>query len=72
MKYGFMVSEPHKYFGTMATINVGMALLYAFSTTPTFWYLIVLSVIFHVATVALMIALALIDPGIIPKIFSNF
>lgn len=72
MKYGFMVSEPHKYLGTMAVINVGMGLFYAFSTSPTYWYLIVLSALFHFATVALMIVLALIDPGIIPKIFSNF
>lgn len=67
-----MVSEPHKYFATLATINVGMGLLYAFSTNGTYWYLIVLSAIFHIATVLLMIALALVDPGIIPKIFSNF
>lgn len=56
----------------MAVINIGMGLLYGFSTDSKYWYLIILSVIFHVATVILMIALALIDPGIIPKIFSNF
>jgi hypothetical protein len=56
----------------MLAINVGMILLYAFSTYREFWYLIVLSVIFHVLTVILMLVLAWVDPGIIPKIFSDY
>lgn len=67
-----MVSEPKKYFATLSVINIGMILLYVFSTDVKYWYLIVLSVIFHVATVMFMIFLALIDPGVIPKIFSNY
>ena len=71
-KYGFMISEPKKYFATFISINVGMALIYAFSTNEREWYLILLSAILHVLTIGFMIALALIDPGIIPKITSKY
>jgi hypothetical protein len=71
-KYGFMVSQPKNYFGTAAAINVGMILLYIFSTNSIYWYLIVLDVLSHVSTMIWMVFLAIIDPGIIPKIFSNY
>jgi hypothetical protein len=67
-----MISEMHKYCATMFAINFGMILLYVFSTYKDCWYLIVLSVIFHVLTVTLMLVLAWVDPGIIPKIFSDY
>ena len=31
-KWGFMISEPIKYFSTLATIIIGMILFYVFST----------------------------------------
>jgi hypothetical protein len=71
-KYGFMVSQPKNYFATASVINIGMILFYVFSTNPNYWYLIVLSAIAHVSTMIWMFLLAVIDPGIIPKIFSNF
>lgn len=71
-RFGFMVSEPRKYFATLAAINIGMILLYVFSTNPQYWYLIVFSVLAHASTVVFMVILALVDPGIIPKIFSNY
>ncbi len=71
-RFGFMVSEPQNYVATFLGINIGMCLLYAFSTDANYWYLIVLAVLFHVATDVFMIFLALVDPGIIPKIFSNY
>lgn len=49
-----------------------MCLVYAFSTDPKYWYLIVLEVIFHIATIIFMVFLAVVDPGIIPKIFSHY
>ena len=71
-RFGFMVSEPQNYVATFLGINIGMCLVYAFSTDSHYWYLIVFDVIFHVATIVFMIFLALVDPGIIPKIFSNY
>lgn len=67
-----MISEPKKYFGTFMIINVGMSLLYAFSIWRDLWILIVFTVFFHFSTVVFMLMLAWVDPGIIPKIFSNF
>lgn len=67
-----MVSQPKNYIATFFTINIGMALFYAFSTHPDLWALIVFSVFFHISVVALMLLLAWVDPGIIPKIFSNY
>ena len=54
-----MVSEPQNYVATFLGINIGMCLLYAFSTDANYWYLIVLAVLFHVATDVFMIFLAL-------------
>jgi hypothetical protein len=71
-KYGFMVSQPKNYFATASVINIGMILFYVFSTNPNYWYLIVLTAIAHASTMIWMFLLAVIDPGIIPKIFSNF
>lgn len=71
-RFGFMISQPKNYFGTMLVINVGMGLMYAFSTDPDYWYLIVLAVLAHVGTMVFMLMLAWVDPGIIPKIFSNY
>lgn len=71
-KFGFMISEPKKYFGTLALINIGLALLYAFSTHRDLWIFIVFTVFFHFTTDLFMLMLAWVDPGIIPKIFSNF
>lgn len=67
-----MISEPKKYFGTLALINIGLGLMYAFSTHPDLWIFIVFTVFFHIATDVFMLMLAWVDPGIIPKIFSNF
>ena len=71
-KYGFLVSQPKNYLGTFAVINIGMGLMYAFSTHTDLWVLIALSAIFHVLVIVFMLILAWVDPGIIPKIFSNY
>lgn len=71
-KYGFMVSQPKNYFGTMAVLNIGLFLFYGFSTNTQYWYLIVLTVLFHIGTLVYMVLLALVDPGIIPKIISEY
>jgi hypothetical protein len=56
----------------MATINIGMILFYVFSTNSTYWYLIAITAISHFFTVILLLLLAWIDPGIIPKIMSTY
>lgn len=71
-KYRFMISEPTKYFSTLCTIIVGMTLFYIFSTRAENWYLIVLVAIFNLLTYIFMGILAFADPGIVPKIFSNY
>jgi hypothetical protein len=56
----------------MITINVSMILVYCFSTGHRFWYLAILAAIFHVLGMVCMIALALVDPGIIEKVYSHY
>lgn len=72
MKYGFLVSEPKKYIGTMFTINIAMILVYIFSTSHDYWYLAVVAAFFHLLVILCMIALAVVDPGIIPKVYSHY
>jgi len=67
-----MVSQPKNYIATFFVINLGMALLYAFSTHSDLWPLIVITVFNHVGVIICMLVLAWVDPGIIPKIFSNY
>lgn len=71
-KFGFLVSEPHKYFGTFVVINIGMVLFYVFSVEWSRWYLAMFSLIFHFLSIFFMVILAFVDPGIIPKIFGGF
>ena len=71
-KYGFIVSEPKKYFSTLAVINIGMIIYYVFTATQGKWYLTMLSAIFHVLTNIFFAALAFVDPGIVPKIFDRY
>ena len=46
----------------MVNINVGMILVYVFSTSHQFWYLSFLAAFFHILVMIFMIALALVDP----------
>lgn len=71
-KWGFVISEPAKYLSTMGSIIIGMILFYVFSSREGTWPLVMLAAIFQVMTLFFMVILAFTDPGIIPKIFSNY
>lgn len=49
-----------------------MVLVYIFSTWHKYWYLVIIAGFFHFLTLIFMGALAKVDPGIIPKIFSKY
>lgn len=49
-----------------------MPLVYVFSTCHPYWYLAIIAGFFHILTDLLMVALALVDPGIIPKVYSEY
>ena len=49
-----------------------MALVYIFSTNHPYWYIAVAAGFFHLLTLLCMAALALVDPGIIPKILGGY
>lgn len=61
-----------KYLITHLAILVGMILYYVFTAPDTNGGWIAVTVIFHVTTFAILIILAYKDPGILPKILSNF
>lgn len=71
-KYGFIISQPKKYFATLILLNVSMVLFYVFATDSKHWYLILFTAIFHVLSNLLMGILSFKDPGIIPKIFGSY
>lgn len=49
-----------------------MTLVYIFSTGHTYWYLAIIAGCFHFLALLCMIALALVDPGMIPKILGRY
>ena len=72
-KYRCLVSQPKRYIATFLTLNIGMILFYVFSTsTQKHLPLLVLAIIFHLLSLAFMVVLAFADPGIIPKIYSEY
>jgi hypothetical protein len=71
-KYGFLISEPKKYIATFVTINVGMALVYVFSTKHQYWYLAIIAGFFHLLVLVFMVVLGRVNPGIVPKIFAIY
>jgi hypothetical protein len=72
IKCGLLVSEPFNYFATLTAINLGMALVYGFSSNLEYEPLFSLTVICHVLTMVWLLLLALVDPGIIPKVLTGY
>lgn len=71
-KLGILVSEPCKLITVFLIINVCMALLYAFSTSHSTWYLVIPAAVCHLLVDLLMIILSKTDPGIIPKVYQYY
>ena len=61
-----------KYLGTHFAIVVGLILYYVFTAPYTNAGLVVITIIFHILTFIVLIILAYKDPGILPKILTNF
>ena len=53
-------------------MNMGMGLLYVFSTEHEQWYLVIPTAVFHALTVISMLTLAWVDPGFIVKVHPEY
>ena len=61
-----------KYLATQLAILIGMILYYIFTAPNTNGGWIAITVILHVITFGVLIVHAYKDPGILPKILTNF
>lgn len=70
--WGFLVSEPRKYFGTHALIWAAMVLFYIVTAFKSPVALVVCTVLLNILVQVVLIVLGFTDPGMIPKILSGY
>ena len=68
----FLISEPKRYLLTHVLITAVLILYYVFTANKSPLSLLVITIILHIAIEVVLIALGLIDPGIIPKILQRY
>jgi hypothetical protein len=69
---GFLISDPKRYLLTHILITAVLILYYVVTAEKTPLSLLVITVVLHFAIEVVLIALGLIDPGIIPKILQRY
>ncbi len=73
-KYGgFLISEPKKYIATHILFLCLMIVYYA-ATAPKIDNIgiVIFTVLLHLSVIIMMLILAVVDPGIIPKVLPKY
>ena len=70
--FGFLVSEPRKYFGTHALFWLGAIIYYAVTAFKAPIALVVITVLLNILVQVMLLFLGFTDPGMVPKILSGY
>lgn len=70
--YKCLLSEPQKYAGTHGLIMIGIFMYYVFCAKYQHPAAVLFTVILHIIVLFDMVILAFRDPGILPRILTNY